>query len=71
MQTGFIIMNNKRRQLNLGWNLHVLLKNVYDFKANLHTNYITNVNNHHSNKKLNCRNDKDIQNNYDLPVTSK
>jgi len=48
------------RQLNLGCNVLVLLKNLYDFKANLQNNYITNRNNHHSNEKLNCRKDKDI-----------
>jgi len=53
-------MKNKMRQHNLGWNVLVLLKNFYDFKANIHTNYITNGNNQHSNKKLNCRKDKDI-----------
>lgn len=60
MQTCFITMNNKMRQLNLGWNVLILLKNFYYFKANLHTNYITNGSNLHSNKKLNCRKDKDI-----------
>jgi len=60
MQTCFITMTNKMRQLNLGWNVLVLLKTFYDFKANLYINYITNRNNHHSNKELNCRKDKDI-----------
>ena len=60
MQTCFITMNNKLSQLNLVWNVLILLKTFYDFKTNLHTNYIRNGNNHHSNKKLNCRKGKNI-----------